>query len=610
MSVRNDIDQRDDELLADTTIDNRGPGDRISFGPFSLAPAERLLMKHGMPVDIGGRSFDLLVALTDRPGQVLSKRDLLKRVWPDVVVEDGSLRFHMAGLRKLLGDGDDGARYIATQVGVGYAFVAPFERTGAAVVPDAAPQPAPPLPNPTNLPPRLARLIGRSKDLQLLADRVAQSPLFTIAGPGGVGKTALAVALGHELAPRFENRVAFVDFAMLENPAIVPSMIAGAMGLAVPTDDPLSVILRHIGDREVLLVLDNCEHVIDPTAEIVERIVEQAPNAHILVTSREPLRIRDENVHRLDALDYPEDPESLGRAELLAYPAVELFCERAGAANTALEIDEEAARLIADMCRRLDGMALPIELAAVRVATHGIAATARQLGERFSLAWPGRRTASPRQQTLQSTLDWSYDLLSRSEQAVLERLAIFVGPFSIDAALEVGADAEIGFDEVALALDELVTKSLVSTNRALDTGAYRLLEMTRSYSREKLRSRGSADYRAAAGRHAGFFLGELETAAERDAEALRDLKTLRPQLGNIRSALDWCFGADGEIATGVRLAAASAPVFLAMSHVIECRKWCTKALAGLDADQQDGTIERTLREALGAAEAMLASPAA
>jgi predicted ATPase len=134
--------------------------------------------------------------------------------------------------------------------------------------------------------------------------------------------------------------------------------------------------------------------------------------------------------------------------------------------------------------------------------------------------------------------------------------------------------------------------------------------MTRSYSREKLRSRGSADYRAAAGRHAGFFLGELETAAERDAEALRDLKTLRPQLGNIRSALDWCFGADGEIATGVRLAAASAPVFLAMSHVIECRKWCTKALAGLDADQQDGTIERTLREALGAAEAMLASPAA
>ncbi len=604
MSDCNDIDQRDDELLADTTSDNRGPGDRFSFGPFSLAPAERLLLKHGQPVDIGGRSFDLLVALTDRPGQVLSKRDLLKRVWPDVVVEDGSLRFHMAGLRKLLGDGEDGARYIATQVGVGYAFVAPFERTGMALVPEALPTPT--SPNPTNLPPRLARLIGRDKELQRLADRVAQSPLFTIAGPGGVGKTALAVALGHELAPHFENRVAFVDFAMLENPAIVPSMIAGAMGLAVPTEDPLSVILRHIGDRQVLLVLDNCEHLIDSTAEIVERIVEQAPNAHILVTSREPLRIRDENVHRLEALGYPENPETLSRAELLAYPAVDLFCERAGAADSALEIDEEAARLIADMCRRLDGMALPIELAAVRVATHGIAATARQLGERFSLAWPGRRTASPRQQTLQSTLDWSYDLLSQSEQAVLERLAIFVGPFSIDAALDVGADAEIGTDEVALALDELVTKSLVSTNRALDTGAYRLLEMTRSYSREKLRTRGPAYYRAAARRHAGFFLGELETAGERDAEALRDLKTLRPQLGNIRSALDWCFGADGEIATGVRLAAASAPVFLAMSHVIECRKWCTKALSGLDAEQHGGMVERTLRDALGAAEDMLA----
>jgi len=570
-------------------------GERICFGPFCLSPGARLLTRHGEPVEIGGRSFDLLVVLTEQPGRVLSKRELLKRVWSDVVVEDGSLRFHMAGLRKLLGDGIDGVRYIATQVGVGYAFVAPIERQGGT---------APRRPEDsakavgTNLPARLPHLIGRERDVEFLVDRVADTSLFSIVGAAGVGKTSLAVEIGHRLAPMFEDQVAFVDFSMIENMAVVPSMIAGAMGIAVQGEDPLAVILGHIRDRPFLLILDNCEHVIEAVAGIVERIVEEAPRARVLTTSREPLRVRAEHVLRLDALGYPEDLSGLTRDQLLAYPAVQLFRERATAADSALVMDEEAVRLVAEMCQRLDGMALPIELVAVRAATHGITITARQLGERFSLGWAGRRTAQPRQQTLQATLDWSYDLLSDVERVLLERLSIFVGPFSIDAALEVVADAGIGSDEIAVALDELTSKSLIAPDRSRRTGTYRLLEMTRAYAREKLVTRGDAAQAAVARRHAAFFLTELEMA-EQDEGVLQDARPLRPQLGNIRSALAWCFGPDGDRRLAVRLAAASAPVFLNLSHLIECRIWCTRALGEIVDDQRCTALELELQAALG-----------
>lgn len=577
--------------------------ERLSFGPFCLSPGERLLTRNGEPVEIGGRSFDLLVVLTEQPGSVLSKRELLKRVWTDVVVEDGSLRFHMAGLRKLLGDGEDGARYIATQVGVGYAFVAPVERQGVpavASVPSTVEEAsARSIVSAANIPARLPHLIGREHDVEFLEERVRSTPLFTIVGSAGVGKTTLAIEIGHQLAPQFDDRVVFVDFGMLENPALVPAMTAGAMGISVHSDDPLAVILGHLRDQPVLLIFDNCEHVIEPAARLVERLVDEAPQVRILATSREPLRVRGEHVHHLDALGYPEDPSGLTLEQLLSWPAVQLFCERATAADSALEINVEGARLIAEMCRRLDGMALPIELAAVRVATHGIVATAHQLGERFSLGWPGRRTALPRQQTLQATLDWSYELLSEVERIALERLAVFVGPFSIDAALEVVVDSSPGADDVAFALDTLTSKSLLSPDRSRGTGTWRMLEMTRAYAKQKLLARGVDAFNLTARRHAGFFLAELEAIATQGDDVLQDSRPLRQQLGNIRSALDWCFEQDGDRRTGVRLAAASAPIFLNLSHLVECRSWCARALSEIGDGERGTAIELELQAALG-----------
>lgn len=581
-----------------TDIDNRTAGERIAFGPFSLFPHERLLTRNGDPVEIGGRSLDLLITLARQPGQVLSKRDLLQTVWSDVVVEDGSLRFHMAGLRKLLGDGKNGARYIATQVGVGYAFVAKVERdaTQATVgVPVVAHQ------TPVfNLPPRQSGLIGRERDIALLADRVVDTPLFTIVGPGGVGKTSLAVEMGHVLAAPFDGRVAFVDFSMLENPALVPGMIAGAMGLAVQGDDPLAVMIGHMRAGRFLLMLDNCEHLIGQVAALVERLIEAAPQVRILATSREPLRIRGEHIHRLDALAYPTEGARMPLEELLTFPAVRLFCDRARAADSRLEIDAEAASLIATICRQLDGMALAIELAAVRVATHGLASTAKQLEARFSLGWIGRRTAQPRQQTLEAMLNWSYDLLSGNERIVLERLAVFVGPFSVDAAVDVVSDAETDSRSVILGIDSLSIKSLIYSD-TMNPGTYRMLEMTRAYAREKLSARGATTLDAAAGRHAAYFLAELEAIAAQDEDMAQDVGPLRQQLGNIRSALDWSFGATGNRRIGLRLVAASTPAFLTLSHFVECQSWCARALEALGESQRGTELEMELQGALGLA---------
>jgi predicted ATPase/DNA-binding winged helix-turn-helix (wHTH) protein len=558
----------------------------IEFGPFRLAPHERLLTREGKPLEIGGRALELLIALVEQPGRVLSKTDLLRRVWPDVAVEDGSLRFHMAGLRKVLGDGEDGARYISTQVGVGYAFVAPLRRSSTTPM---APEPPPGVLRAAHcaqLPARLPHVFGRAQDISLLSERMTDTQLFTIVGAGGVGKTTLAVELGYTLSARFEGAVSFVDLGALQDPELIASAIAGVLGIQVQADDALRVVLAHIKAQKLLLILDNCEHLIDAVAILVERIGEAAPQVRILATCREPLRVRAEHVHWLGSLDYPGESTELPREQLLAFPALQLFVERARASNSALALDDASVRSIAELCRRLDGMALPIELTAVRVASHGLAATAKLLGERFSLAWTGRRTALPRQQTLRATFDWSYELLSEFERRTFERLSVFRGPFTVDAALEVVSDEALATQAAASALDELTAKSLVAPDRAGSSGSYRLLEMTRAYGREKLGARGGRELNAVAKRHASYYLAALEAGEG-------------ATLGNLRSALAWSFGRDGDLSLAVRLAAACAPVFLNQSLLVECRSWCARALGELEERHRGSATELELQSSLG-----------
>jgi predicted ATPase/DNA-binding winged helix-turn-helix (wHTH) protein len=572
-------------------------GDVVSFGPFRLAAGTRLLTRNGIPVELGARALDILVVLSARPNAVVSKKDLLARVWPDVAVEEGSLRFHIANLRKALGDGRDGTRYIVTLPGRGYCFVAPLApvRDDDAAVPEAAPAFSP-----ANLPNRPIRMIGRSDDIVRLSDRLTATRFVTIVGSGGVGKTTVAAAIGHDLADTFRGAVHFVDLGALDDPGLVTPTVASMLGLQVQSDDAMPGVIAYLRDKRVLLILDTCEHLIDAAAALASRLFAGAPQTHILATSREALRVDGEHVYKLAPLACPPDDPHLTAAVARTFPAAQLFVERAMAGDAGFVLNDADATVVTSICRKLDGVPLAIELAAGRVEGYGLAKTATLLDQRLTLLWPGRRTAPPRQKTLQATLDWSYGLLSGPERAILRRLAVFVGHFTLEAALEVVASPTIDQAQVFGAIDGLIAKSMVAARPAGAMMRYRLLDTTRAYA---LQGRADDDTALAglAARHAAYYLRWLEdTGAAWPASSSAAQRSLHlTGLANVRAALERCFGPGGDARTGVRLAAAAAPVFLAMSLLTECHRWSARAIAALDDATRGGREEMHLRAALG-----------
>ncbi|WP_225767592.1 winged helix-turn-helix domain-containing protein [Inquilinus sp. Marseille-Q2685] len=577
-----------------------GPAqDVFSFGPFRLAAGERLLTRGGVPVELGARALDILIALVSRPNEPVGKRELMAEVWPDVIVEEGSLRFHIVGLRKALGDGQDGARYIATLPGRGYCFVAPVLRSAPpAQAPDGAA--AAPITGATFLPARLARMVGREESVRALSAQLVAARFVTITGPGGVGKTTVAAAVAHELLDSFAGAALFVDLGLLTDPRLVPVAVASMLGLPIRSEDPVPGLIAHLRDRRFLLVLDSCEHVIDGAAGLAADLFRAAPGVHILATSREALRIEGEQVHPLAPLASPPDDPGLTAAAAREFPAARLFLERAAAAGAPLELGDADAALVAEICRKLDGVALAIELAAGRVQAYGLRQTAALLDQRLPLSWPGQRNAPPRQRTLQATLDWSYGLLSEAERLVLRRLAVFVGPFTIEAALGV-ATGGAGDDAMLFAaIDSLVAKSMVATRPVGAMMRYRLLDTTRAYA---LQIADAAERADLAARHAGYYrrwLGQLRT----EWPTLSNVAERGPHLSamnNVRAALEWCFGPGGDAGLGIALAAAAAPVFLAMSLLTECRRWSERAILALDATTRGGGEEMHLQAALGMA---------
>lgn len=439
---------------------------RLCFGDFVLAPDERRLTRDGVPIELGGRSFDLLLALIEQPGRIIPKRELVQRVWPDVSVEEVALRFHMTRLRKALGDGHGDRRLITTQVGVGYGFVGVITRAEARSIP---PQPNDVRPKIT-LPSRSDRLIGRETELRALGEHAAGVGLLTISGPAGVGKTALAIEIAHDLGPGFADGATFVDLAAVPSPDMLIPAVATALGLMVAANSPISVVLDYLRDRRLLLILDTVEHLIEATASLCERIIATAPNVQILATSRQPLRARNERVHRLA----PHPPSA----------SIELFMHHVSTAGGLVDALGSDALAIAELCRRLGGLALPIEIAAIRAATHGIDATSKMLGDHLSLFWPGRRTAAPHQQTLKASLDWSFDLLSVAEREVLERVSTLDATFSLETAFAAVSDVPLDRATLAAMLDDLTDKSLI----LVDAGLYRCPEMIRLYACEHARA--------------------------------------------------------------------------------------------------------------------------
>ena len=552
---------------------------RLRFGPFELNVAERSLKKATQVIPLGGRGYEILIALLEKAGEVVAKAELIAKAWPDVTVEEGSLRVHLSTLRKALGDGQFGNKYIANVQGQGYSFIAPVTRVPADRDTDNSSSGL------SNLPPALGRMVGRDAVVLEIQVRLETERLITILGAGGIGKTTVALAVGHRVLADFSGAVFFVDLSTVRDKEQVIGAIASAIGLDPQLVDPGEAVLEFLRPRRLLIILDSCEHLIEKTAEIADYVFQNAPAAYVLATSREALHVPGERVLHLCPLDCPPEQPGLTASEVLAYPAVRLFAERVSARRGDFSIGNDEAFMVAEICRKLDGIALAIELAAGRAAIFGVRNMMARLGSRLDLLKFGRRTANPRHQTLIATLDWSHDHLSEIERVLLRRVAIFVGHFTLEAALAVAE--ELGKDEfeIAGALGNLVNKSLIGVWPSSRGQCYRLLDTTRAYALEKLAASGEQE--SIAERHASFSIQMLESnpvnlfdleSTEAAANAVRD------HLGNIRAALEWSFGPNGDDPTAIRLAAAASQLLLAMSLLLECRTWMEKAIERMTPD--------------------------
>jgi predicted ATPase/DNA-binding winged helix-turn-helix (wHTH) protein len=564
-----------------------------SFGPFRLSPIERQLKKGVKTVPLSARALDALVVLIERAGQVVTQRELMSRVWPNITVEEANLRVQIAHLRRALGERSKGARYIVTVPGRGYCFVAPVTFSESASSPSRGGGASG---RSRGIPPKLTRMVGRDDVVRALSEQLMMWRFVSIVGSGGIGKTTVAISIAHLLLDEFDGAVFFLDLAALTDAKLVAPTVARALGFMVQSHDPTRSLPEFISDQKILIVLDNCEHLIDAAAMLAERIVGETRQAHVLTTSREALRVEGEHVHLLFALECPPDSSNPTAAEALTYPAVQLFMERATASGHAPTLSDVDAPILAELCRRLDGIALAIELAASRAGPLGIHGTAKLLDNRFDAFWQGRRTALPRHQTMNALLDWSYNLLSKNEKVILARLSVLVGEFELDMARSIVADDEIDGAAADEGIASLLAKSLISKAEQHVSALYRLLETTRAFAEVKLAEYGETN--AIARRHANYFSDILrhdQIVQARFGE--RNLSEYAFHIGNVRAALQWAFSDTGDLSVGVELAAGAAPLFIGLSSLAECNRWCQLALADLDDITRGTRHEMILQEA-------------
>ena len=574
----------------------------IEFGRFRVLPHRRELLAGGQPIHLGGRSFDVLMALIEGQGAVVSKEALMNRVWPHRIVEESSLHVQISVLRNAFGVDRNLIRTIS---GRGYQFTGEIRTVEAN--PDAEPVagtavPVPTTPRPlTNLPEPVSELIGRDLEVAEVLGLTGAHRLVTLTGAGGVGKTRLGLEVARRLLPKFADGVWVIELAPLSDPDLVPVTVATAIGLDL-ADDVISPerVANALAAKQLLLVLDNCEHLVDAAASMAEALLRANPAARVLATSRELLRTEGECLYRVPSLAVPTEG-SEDAEDPLRYGAVRLFVARARSAEPQFSADGRVAAAIAAICRHLDGIPLAIELAAARTNALGIEELAARLDDCFQLLTGGRRTALPRHQTLRATLDWSYQLLPEPERVVLRRLAIFAGGFTLEAASTIAATDEIAGADIVDCATNLVAKSLVAAELGSPTGWYRLLETTRAYALEKLGQSG--EFEQVARRHAEYCRDLFERAEVelQTRPAAEWLVAYGRRIDNLRTALDWAFSRTGDVAVGVALTIAAVPLWVQLSLVHECRGRVERALASLapEADRS-ARQEMKLYAALGA----------
>ena len=571
-------------------------GRAISFGPYRLLAARRLLLEGDTPVRLGGRAFDILSALVERAGEVVSKEELIARAWPATYVEEANLKIQVSALRRALGDGQGDNRYVATVVGRGYNFVAPIRReepSRASPSPIIAPAAL------HNLPFATTRMIGREEIVTTLVTELSHQRLVTVVGPGGIGKTTVGLGVAERMIGAYEHGVWLVDLAPLRDPGLVPSAVATVLGLQIRTGDPLPDLVAALRDNRTLLMLDNCEHVIDAAAALAAAVLSGTSGVNILATSREPLGVPGERVHRLGPLNSPEPSPGLTATEAAAFPAVQLFVERATAIVEDFALTDANAPLVVVICRRLDGLPLAIEFAAPRVEALGVEGLAARLDDSLRrLLGAQRRAAMPRHRTMRAVVDWSYGLLSPDEQRFFRALGIFAGGFNVEAAAAVAMDAATTGADAINRLADLVAKSLVVADASGTKPRFRLLDTTRAYAIEQLDANGERE--AVARRHAEYYhqLFERAEAASEMRPAAEWLAEYGPEIDNLRAGLDWAFSPGGDGSIGAALATAAVPLWMHLSLLEERRSRAKQAFGALGTGANPRQ-EMRLHDALG-----------
>jgi len=565
-------------------------------GQVEIDLARRELRVHGVPVPIGGRAFEIIEILVREAGELVTTDQLMERVWPGAIVEENTLQVHISAVRKALGPDRGMLKNIK---GRGYRLLGNWHvsrrSTPARDIAVAAPSP-PSAAN--NLPAAGPDLIGRGAAVQELQDLVSAYRVITLTGPGGIGKTRLALEAARNMAAQGRGDVWLVELASLSDPGLLFSAVASTLHLGLGFSNVSAEgIARAVGERKTLLLLDNCEHIIDAAAMLAETIVRLCPRATILATSREVLRIDGEHVYRVPPLEVPNQQDVPG--DILKYSAVEMFVARTTAMYSAFSPDETNLRAIAGICQRLDGIPLAIEFAAARAAMLGVSQVALDLDNRFGLLTAGRRTTLARHQTLRATLDWSYDLLTASEQSLLRHVSIFPASFTVEAAAAVIRDSDHA-EPIVEGIESLVCKSLLTLDESFPGGRWRLLETIRAYAFEKLRQNGEAEQ--ALRQHAEFFYDLVTPARITSYWEPTPEATTRyyREIDNIRAALDWCFSPAGDVSIGTAMTAAFLPVWLHFALWAECRKGAETALARLgDESNSDARLRMLLRVGRG-----------
>jgi len=542
---------------SDETLPASGD-DIIRFGPFKLNRTSYELFKDGVPVPVRSRAMAILLALTRTAGEIVSSSELLRRVWHGTVVEDGTLRVQIAVLRKVLRDDDPGNDYIQNVTGRGYRLAMPILQRGAILASkDADASRASVLKLPirhvlpkNDLPARLTSVVGRQQVIRALADKLPTQRFVTITGSAGGGKTTVAICVADALTGAYSEGVCYVDLTAIAQPRLVANALASALGVAPLASDPLPEVLAALRAQSLLLVLDGCEQMIEATATLTELVLRSAPRVHILATSREPLRATGETVYDLEPLYVPSEKTPLTRTGLLECAAIQLFIQRAEA-NTVAEPDEKDLAVIADICRRLAGNPLAIEITAAHVRLLGLQVLASSLDDGLFLSIGGFRTAEPRHQSLRATFDWSYGSLSRCEQLTFRRLSVFIGWFDLARATAVVADENVTEIGVFESLISLAQKSLVHTDTRGDVPSYRLLDLPRAFAREKLMEAG--EHEIVCQRHALMWctVGVTQIQSHVRRGGADWVSVFGPRLEDLRAATRWSFSA----ASGTSLSA-------------------------------------------------------